>query len=86
MQCFYPIDPKARAKMPDIANKGYSNKTENNPICWSQRVGNLDPGGVVCLSWTEGTVKGQEVIGSTLSRLPYQELANLKNHIIKIRN
>ena len=70
--------------MPGIVNKDYSNKTENNPICCSQRVGNLDPGGVVCLSRREGTVKGPEVIGSTLLRLHYQELKNLENHIIKI--
>lgn len=40
---------------------------------------------MVCISWREGTVKGPEVIGSTLSRLLYQELANLKKHIIKIK-
>ena len=70
--------------MPGIVNKDYSNKTENNAICCSQKVGNLDPGGVVCLSGREGTVKGPDVIGSKLLRLPYQELKNLKNHIIKI--
>ena len=32
------------------------------------------------------TVKDSEVIGSTLSRLLYKELANLKNHAIKIKN
>ena len=85
VHCFYPIDPKARAKMPGIVNKDYSNKTENNSICCSQRVGDLYPGGVVFLSWREGTVKGSEIIGSTLWRLPYQELANLKKHIIKIK-
>ena len=71
--------------MPGIVNKDYSNKTENNSICCSQRVGDLYPDGVVFLSLGEGTVKGSEIIGSTLWRLPYQELANLKKHIIKIK-
>ena len=52
--------------MPGIANNDYSNKTENNPICCPQRVRALEPDGVVLISWKEGTVKGPEVIGSTL--------------------